>query len=484
MSASPMPDLPRHFSERPIWIDATGVVRWGPQPFTGVQRVEFGVLRHALTQPDAGIAVMDTTSGLYSPASARLLAFIDHIGEAQSDAVPKSRLQRLSRALRFLDLQLWYGDNETARRLANDILGGRTRSGLAYQIVKLGFRAPIWLLSAAGMAAGPLKRLARRLRRKPQKQASRPFLLVAHEVNRHSLIAGALTEAGLRGANIVYDLIPVLAPELTNARFSRTMEGFFRRILTTPEPAIAISRVTRDDLLKWNAEAVKADYPFPVGAIPLTSAHDPAQETREIPALRGRRFALFCSTMDVRKGHDLLVAAWRRLAGTLDDTELPDLALIGRRGPGWPAVEAELRKAPALQDRIHILHGVDDAQLRWAYSRAVLALFPSKAEGWGLGVSEALAFGVPVVHSDIPILREAAQDLMPSAPPGDAEAWAKLLGDLFAHPEKIEALRETVRRDYKPGAPDDFARGVFSYLHALRDNSSAKGVVRPQPPAL
>ena len=125
-----------------------------------------------------------------------------------------------------------------------------------------------------------------------------------------------------------------------------------------------------------------------------------------------------------------------------------------------------------LLSKVHLLSNVGDAQLRWAYHNASFSLFPSKIEGWGLGVSEALAYGLPVIHSDIPILHEAAQNLMPSAPPRDVEAWCKLILAYLENPELLDQLKARIAADYVAGEPQDFARCVIAYLKLLQLQSA------------
>ena len=51
--------------------------------------------------------------------------------------------------------------------------------------------------------------------------------------------------------------------------------------------------------------------------------------------------------------------------------------------------------------------GVTDDELARLYATALAVIVPSRHEGFGLPVVEALAFGIPVIASDLPALREA-----------------------------------------------------------------------------
>jgi alpha-1,3-mannosyltransferase len=96
-----------------------------------------------------------------------------------------------------------------------------------------------------------------------------------------------------------------------------------------------------------------------------------------------------------------------RLLAGLARVELPwRLELIG------PADEGEIRRLETigrglgLADRIVIRGELTDAAVLEALTQAQLAIFPSRSEGFGLALLEAMAAGVPVLASDIPAHRD------------------------------------------------------------------------------
>jgi glycosyltransferase involved in cell wall biosynthesis len=77
-----------------------------------------------------------------------------------------------------------------------------------------------------------------------------------------------------------------------------------------------------------------------------------------------------------------------------------------------------------------VLGRVDDEDLSAILRRASVLAVPSRAEGFGLPVLEAMAVGTPVVHSDVPALVEVAGGTGLTVPRGDADALASALREV------------------------------------------------------
>src|SRR5690606_7839068 len=94
---------------------------------------------------------------------------------------------------------------------------------------------------------------------------------------------------------------------------------------------------------------------------------------------------------------------------------------------------------------VRVLGAVPDAALAGTVLGATIVVVPSRAEGFGLPVLEAMAAGVPVVHSDVPALVEVGGGAGEVVPAGDEGALAaslrKLLGDQRRRAEMAAAGR-------------------------------------------
>jgi glycosyltransferase involved in cell wall biosynthesis len=155
---------------------------------------------------------------------------------------------------------------------------------------------------------------------------------------------------------------------------------------------------------RWNSLPVPYGITEPDG--------DPAAQVEaflsHIPRLRSRRYLLFMSRLHAKKGCDLLVAAFAKIAA-----EFPDIDLVVA-GPDQEGSQAGFQKLCAesgIADRVH-WPGMIRGDLKWGALRAADAfILPSHSENFGIVVAEALAAGRPVlITNKVNIWPEIHQD--------------------------------------------------------------------------
>jgi glycosyltransferase involved in cell wall biosynthesis len=166
-----------------------------------------------------------------------------------------------------------------------------------------------------------------------------------------------------------------------------------------------------------------------------------------------------------RKGLDTLVAAMAHVPADVR------LMLAGPSGEAEP----ELRQraaAPGVSGRVKFLGAVDEAQLAALYRGALALCFPSVSEGFGLPVVEAMAAGVPVIASDIDVVREVAGDAAVKVPVGDVSAWAHEIGRLVDDAGERRRLIDLGRRRATVFTWEATARGTLAaYERAVASRS-------------
>ncbi len=117
-------------------------------------------------------------------------------------------------------------------------------------------------------------------------------------------------------------------------------------------------------------------------------------------------YMLSLSTLEPRKNLQLLIKAYKEMVE--EGHNLPDLVLAGRQG--WKLDEVFGDISDKVKKRIHFTGFIDDNDLAQIYREADLFVFPSKYEGFGLPVIEAMSQGTIVVSSNAASLPEVAGD--------------------------------------------------------------------------
>ena len=181
-----------------------------------------------------------------------------------------------------------------------------------------------------------------------------------------------------------------------------------------------------------------------------------------LPFKDGRPYLLFVGNIEPKKGLSCLIQAYAKVAASVRC----DLVLAGRVAwkSGSLLKQIENYDGPG---QIHILGRVPQADLPGLYQYAQAFVFPSLIEGFGLPILEAMAAGVPVVHSDHPVLLETAGDAGLPFAVGDSEDLAKTL--LALH--ESEALRQELSEKGRVRAAEmtwqRWAKGVLSVIENI-----------------
>ncbi|MBB4903917.1 glycosyltransferase family 4 protein [Actinophytocola algeriensis] len=159
------------------------------------------------------------------------------------------------------------------------------------------------------------------------------------------------------------------------------------------------------------------------------TARPPSEALRRRVGLP-KEYLLFVGAAGPRKALDWLQKAHENT---------PDLPPLVLAGPGH-------NRADSTVTTIGYLSDVD---LRSVVAGASALVLPSRDEGFGLPVLEALACDVPVVCSDVPALREVAGGHATLVPFGNVEAMGSALTEALAEPLSPTAL--TARRTHAAG---------------------------------
>ena len=356
-----------------------------------------------------------------------------------------------------------------ARRVPDDVrlpLGQAVRGQIAaVRGVGRAISAMPKLLRANGPAANPVD--AARVTGRHLREVARPgdVLAVLGSPWSHpdypAMVAELGRTAGLRLALLVYDFIPAIRPEYCSPYTVPAFLRFMRGCLPLADFIFAISEATARDLTRW-AEGEQIPLRGPARPIPIgTEFAEPNADAPLPGGLVPGGYALFVSTLEARKNHQLAFRAWRRLLDELPAERVPTLVFAGR--VGWMVADLmqQIENSKRLNGKLVLVDNADDVTLAALYAGARFTLFPSLYEGWGLPVSESLAFGKVCLASNRSSVPEAGGPFCLYHDPDSVTEAVALYRRILEEPETIRTLERHIAAEHRPTAWSVTARAIF-----------------------
>jgi glycosyltransferase involved in cell wall biosynthesis len=287
----------------------------------------------------------------------------------------------------------------------------------------------------------------------------------------------------------IHDLAFLRFPEILDD----DARAFYGRVAASARAAaavIAVSHATRRDIIELlgiPAERIVVIHEAPALAHAAPSA-TVAQHTRQIAGVtvQADRFALFVSTLEPRKNLTTLLTALHRCRQRHPGVRIP-LVVAGARGWQEAAIFARVAELQ-LEDQVLFCGAVDDATLHWLYQHCRIYCNPSRYEGFGLPLLEALRAGAACLASDTSSLPEIGGAAARYVPPLDSAAWADALADLWHDAAARDALRVAGPRRAAQFSWERAARATFAvYRRAAggmppRDDGSGSATADHDPP--
>jgi len=235
----------------------------------------------------------------------------------------------------------------------------------------------------------------------------------------------------------VHDAAPLVMPDAFTRRGVRFHRQGFAAAAKRARLVIAVSEFSADEVATHTPIPRERIRVVPNGVDRERATEEAVRKARAVYAVDDLPYVFWAGTFQPRKNVRVLLDAFARL----DPSFYPHrLVLAGP--PGWKPDDEDAEVARGLGDRVRLLGPVHRHQLFPLFAGADLFAFPSRHEGFGIPVLEAMAQGTPVVCSDIPALREVAGDAAVYVAPDDLDGWVDALGVTLADPAARVALAE------------------------------------------
>lgn len=247
-----------------------------------------------------------------------------------------------------------------------------------------------------------------------------------------------IRKKGIRTVVTIHDLIFLRHPEYYHWIDTKLYAWKFRKTLQEADRIIAISERTKQDIMEFgnvSEERIRLIYQSCAPRFSSTFSEAEKQQVRSYYDLP-ERFVLNVGTIERRKNLLLAAKALELLPSDIH------LVAVGR--------QTKYAQELPQNNRIHLLSGVPDTDLAIIYSLAETFVYPSRYEGFGIPIIEAIAAGLPVVACTGSCLEEAGGPDCLYVDPDDVEGMAAAilssLSDADGRTARIQASQQYIRR--------------------------------------
>jgi glycosyltransferase involved in cell wall biosynthesis len=240
----------------------------------------------------------------------------------------------------------------------------------------------------------------------------------------------SIRRSGVKSLLVVHDLIFLRYPHYYKPIDRLLYTYKYKRSCRNADRIVAISEQTKRDLISfWGIDERKISVVYQ-GCNPVFGQPIPAQRLADLRAKYQlpERFVLNVGSIEDRKNLLLIVKALRQLPEDIS------LVAIGKHTPYADEVKRYVA-AHGLERRVRLLHGIPFEELPAFYRLAKVFVYPSRFEGFGIPILEAIRSRVPVIAATGSCLEEA----------GGPDS-------LYVDPDDDGALADCIRRVWEDEA--------------------------------
>lgn len=247
-----------------------------------------------------------------------------------------------------------------------------------------------------------------------------------------------LSEAGIKSVVTIHDLIFMRCPEYYNPVDVAIYKWKFRNTCKQADRIIAISECTRRDIMELGEiddSRIHVVYQSCDTRFHLQVSEAQKAEVRSRYSLP-QRYILFVGTIEERKNALLAAQALPYLSDEIH------LVLVGRQ-TAYAKTIFSFARQNGLANRIHMLSGVPTSDLYAIYQQAECFVYPSRYEGFGIPVIEAIQSRLPVIACTGSCLEEAGGPDNVYVDPDEPQEMAMAIKSITDNPD---AARQIVTR--------------------------------------
>ncbi|MDA1043658.1 MAG: glycosyltransferase family 1 protein [Verrucomicrobia bacterium] len=239
----------------------------------------------------------------------------------------------------------------------------------------------------------------------------------------------------------IHDVIPLVFPYAAPRSRKAQLFPLYKRLMIEiglrADAIITDSRSSREDIIRH----MRIDRTDRIHVI-YCGVSDRFQHPPPVPAERTpdrTRKVLYVGRADPYKNLSRLIRAFASARATLPFPV--ELTMAGSPDPRYPEPQAVARSL-GVHDAIHWTGYISDDALLALYHSSDVLVHPSRYEGFGLQIAEAMACGLPVICSHAASLPEVAGDAAILLSPDDETGFFESLVDVLTDEARAQSLRE------------------------------------------
>lgn len=240
-----------------------------------------------------------------------------------------------------------------------------------------------------------------------------------------------LKNSGIKSVVTIHDLIFLRHPQYYHWIDRKIYTWKFRQTIRQADRIIAVSECTKRDILEFgkiNPEKISVIYQScnpRFTEMPTENEIENTTKKYDLP----KRYLLNVGTIEERKNLMLAVKSLRLLPEDIH------LVAVGKQTKYADKIK-KIANEIGVSHRLHLLSGVSDDELNVIYKKAEVFVYPSRYEGFGIPIIEAIFCGLPVVACTGSCLEEAGGPSCLYVNPDDTEAMSKSIMQLLDNEEE------------------------------------------------
>lgn len=265
----------------------------------------------------------------------------------------------------------------------------------------------------------------------------------------------SIRKSGVKSIVTIHDLIFLRYPTFYPFIDRHIYAYKFRKACENSDHIIAISEATKRDIIHYFQIAEEKISVVYQGCAPVFKQIVPDEikkrirEKYDLPT----RYILNVGSIEKRKNLLLVVKALHRLPKEFQ------LIAIGKRTPYVDEIETYIRQNH-LEQRVRLFHQIPFNELPTFYQMASLFVYPSRFEGFGIPIIEAIHSGVPVIAATGSCLEEAGGPSSVYIHPDDDEELARQINRIWSTPELVQRMVEESLRHVQRFSDNNIALAI------------------------